>query len=124
MILIVDNNIEWCKSMKQYINMLIPYEEIIKCYKGLEAVRIYETTNPGLVLMDIEMDDIDGLKATRILKEKYPDSKIIILTQYDDKYLREEAAYAGAFRYITKDNLTPLKEILTHFSKSRNQTGL
>ncbi len=122
MILIVDDNIEWCKSMNQYIKMLMPNEEVVECYKGLEAIRIYENTKPGLVLMDVEMDDLDGLKATRILKEKYPDSKIIILTQYDDNYLREEAVTAGALGYITKDNLTPLKEILTYFLNSRNQT--
>lgn len=124
MILIVDDNIEWCKSMNQYIKMLMPFEEIVECYKGLEAIRIYEMIKPGLVLMDIEMDDLDGLKATRTLKEKYPDSNVVILTQYDDKYLREEAASAGALGYITKDNLTPLKDILTNFSNSGNQTGL
>ena len=124
MILIVDDNIEWCRSMNQYIKMLMPNEEIVECYKGLEAIRLYEIINPRLVLLDIEMDDLDGLKAARILKEKYPDSKIVILTQYDDKFLREEAQSAGAIGYITKDNLPPLKEILTHFSNSRNQTGL
>ncbi len=70
--------------------------------------------------MDIEMDDIDGLKATRILKREFPDAHIIIVSQYDDKVFREEAEMAGAIGYVTKDNMAPFKEILLSFLHIEN----
>lgn len=112
MILIVDDSIEWCKTMKQHINMIAPNEEVIECHKGLEAVKVYRHHHPDLVLMDIAMDDIDGFKATRMLIKEFPDASIVIVSQYIDKAYYEEAESAGAIAYVTKDNLAPLENIL------------
>ena len=120
MILIVDDNIEWCMTMKLHINNVLPKEEIIECHRGLDAVEVYKNNKPDLVLMDIELDDIDGLKVTCKLKIEFSDARIIIVSQYDDKAFREEAKMAGAIGYITKDNLAPLKEILLSFLQREN----
>jgi len=116
MILIVDDSIEWCKTMKQHINMIAPNEEVIECYKGLEAIKAYRHHHPGIVLMDIEMSDIDGFKATRMLIKEFPEARIVIVSQYNDKAYYEEAESAGAIGYVTKDNLAPLKKYLLNDS--------
>ncbi len=112
MILIVDDSIEWCKTMKQHLKFIVPNEEVIECHKGLQAVNVYNRHHPGLVLMDIEMDDTDGFKATRMLKKEFPDVIIVILSQYNDRDYYEEADIAGAIGYVTKDNFAPLRKYL------------
>ena len=107
-------------AMKKHINIVVPKQEVIECHRGFEAVEVYKDHQPGLVLMDIEMDDIDGLKATRMLKREFPDARIVIVSQYNDNAFREEAEMAGAIGYITKDNLAPLKEILLSFLQREN----
>jgi CheY-like chemotaxis protein len=112
MILIVDDNIEWCTTLKRHINILMPGEEIIECRSGYEAIEIYKLRMPDLVLMDIEMDGMNGLKATRILIKDHPGAHIVIVSQYNDNLLREEAEMAGAIGYVTKDSLVSLNKYL------------
>ena len=51
---------------------------------GLEAVRSVRNNRPDIILMDIRMPKMDGVSCTKIIKEGYPDIKIIILTTFDD----------------------------------------
>jgi DNA-binding NarL/FixJ family response regulator len=76
------------------------------------VIEAYRTYLPRLVLMDIAMEGIDGLKASRILKREFPSARIVIVSQYTDQVLREEAEAVGVIGYVTKDNLDPLKEFL------------
>lgn len=66
-----------------------------------EAVNQVELHSPDIVLMDIKMPGKDGIEATRLIKEKKPDSKIIMLTLYEE-YLTQ-AIEAGAVGYLLKD---------------------
>jgi len=56
---------------------------------GEEAVRMTEKTKPDVVIMDISMPNLDGIAATKIIKERLPDVKVVILTVHED----EEYAY-------------------------------
>ncbi|MBU1820013.1 MAG: response regulator transcription factor, partial [Bacteroidetes bacterium] len=58
---------------------------------------------PEVFLMDIEMPHMDGIATTRLLKEKYPQVKILILTVFDDDMKLFEAIKAGASGYMLKD---------------------
>lgn len=66
-----------------------------------EAVAQMERLSPDIILMDIKMPDKDGIEGARLLKEKQPDCKIIMLTLYEE-YIAE-AMEAGAVGYILKD---------------------
>ena len=59
--------------------------------------------HPDLVLMDIEMDDMSGLEATVILKAKYPQLRVVMLTVFDQEEKVWSSILAGADGYILKD---------------------
>jgi DNA-binding NarL/FixJ family response regulator len=69
---------------------------------GEEAVRLAESAGPDLVLMDVRMPGMDGVEATKILHQKHPEIKIVMLTTFlDDTYV-EDALQYGAYGYILK----------------------
>ncbi len=70
---------------------------------GIEAIKMCQEHKPDLVLMDIEMPGGDGVTATRKIKEKCPDTKIIILTTFENPDNIMEAFIAKADGYIVKD---------------------
>lgn len=61
---------------------------------------------PEVFLMDIEMAEMDGITTTKLLKQKYPATKILILTMFDDEVKLFEAIKAGASGYLLKDEKT------------------
>ena len=70
---------------------------------GIEAFELCKSLNPDIVLMDIVMPLCDGVEGTSLIKTKYPDIKIIILTTFSDE---EKIAFAlknGASGYVLKD---------------------
>ena len=71
---------------------------------GLEALQMVETTNPDIVLMDVQMPEMDGIQATRKIKAKFPDIKIIILTVRSTS--RTAALEAGADAFLLKGGAT------------------
>lgn len=80
---------------------------------GGEAIAICATERPDWVLMDVRMKPIDGLRATAAIKARLPETRVVIVTQYDDPELREEARRAGACAWLLKENLHELPAILT-----------
>jgi len=83
-------------------------DEIRECADGAEALSAYSARRPDLVLMDIRMDGVDGIEATRRIKAADPTARIIIVTDYDDDALRQAAMREGACGYSLKDNLLDL----------------
>ena len=75
-------------------------------YNGKEAVRMAETTKPDVILMDVRMPEMDGVQATRLIHQRYPNIKILILTTFDDDQYVFDALGNGALGYILK-NIKP-----------------
>jgi DNA-binding NarL/FixJ family response regulator len=70
---------------------------------GLEAIEQCRRLTPDVVLMDIRMPEMTGVEATRIIKEEFPDTKVIILTTFDDDEYIVKAMTHGASGYLLKD---------------------
>jgi NarL family two-component system response regulator LiaR len=70
---------------------------------GEEAVRLADELKPDVILMDISMPVMDGIEATRIIKEKHPEITILILTAYDDDQFIFSLLEAGAAGYLLKN---------------------
>ena len=111
-VLIVDDNPAMRRVIRQYIESLIPGSGVIECREGGEALAVYGTERPDLVLMDIRMEPGDGLHATAAILSRHPDARICIVTNFDDQELREAARMAGACGYVTKDRLSDLRRYL------------
>ncbi len=70
---------------------------------GKEAVEKANELKPDLILMDVQMPEMDGLEATRRVKENNPMTRVIILTVFGEEELVKEAVRSGAEGYILKD---------------------
>jgi DNA-binding NarL/FixJ family response regulator len=70
---------------------------------GEEAVRLAIELRPELVLMDLTMPVMDGLEATRRLRQSVPEARVVILTMHDEEQTVERAIRAGAVAYLLKD---------------------
>jgi len=69
---------------------------------GAEAVAFCAEHNPDAMLMDIRMPGTDGIAATRLIKQRHPHVKIMMLTTFDDRPVIQQALAAGADGYILK----------------------
>ncbi|NLY45552.1 MAG: response regulator transcription factor [Tissierella sp.] len=70
---------------------------------GEEAVQLLEHKKVDLILMDIRMPVMDGVEATKVIKKRYPDIKVLILTTFDEDEYIFEALKNGADGYLLKD---------------------
>ena len=109
-VLIVDDSSPMREMMRRYL----PTDagEICECEDGIDALDCYEKFLPDWVLMDWEMKRMNGLKATRCIVGKFPQAKILLVTQYNDNELREAASEAGACGFVLKEDLTELRRLL------------
>ncbi|MCD8371874.1 MAG: response regulator transcription factor [Clostridia bacterium] len=81
-------------------------DEIELCgvaYDGLEAVKMAAKVKPDVILMDVRMPEMNGVAATKRIKEILPETKIIILTTFDDSDYILNAINNGASGYLLKD---------------------
>jgi len=69
---------------------------------GAEAIELADQLLPDIVLMDISMPKTNGLEATRIIKDRHPQLKVLILTQHDNREYIAPALGAGAAGYVLK----------------------
>lgn len=109
-VLIVDDSSRMRGMMRQYLPPAA--DEICECEDGIDALACYEKFLPDWVLMDWEMKRMNGLKATKKIIGKYPNAKILLVTQYNDVELREAATEAGACGFVLKDDLAELRRLL------------
>lgn len=70
---------------------------------GEEAVRMTEKAKPDVVIMDISMPNLDGIAATKVIKERFPDVKVVILTVHEDEEYAYQILRAGASGYVLKN---------------------
>ena len=69
---------------------------------GNEVIRLVQKEKPDVILMDVRMPEMDGVQCTRMIKERYPQIKIIILTTFDDDEFVFSALKYGASGYLLK----------------------
>jgi two-component system, NarL family, response regulator DegU len=69
--------------------------------EGLDKIRELQ---PEIVLMDIKMPGVNGIEATRLIKQEWPDIEVIVLSMYDEEEYVVEAVKAGATGYLLKDS--------------------
>jgi NarL family two-component system response regulator LiaR len=78
-------------------------EVIAEARDGREALAKCETRPPDVILMDLIMPDLGGVAATRMILERWPDIRILVLTSFQEKNLVQEALQAGATGYLLKN---------------------
>jgi DNA-binding NarL/FixJ family response regulator len=103
-ILLVDDQSLFAESLR---TSLVHYAEEMNVVgiarNGKEALAMTEEFQPNVILMDIKMPEMDGVEAVRQIKPKYPGTKIIMLSTYNEDALVRNALSAGASGYLLKD---------------------
>lgn len=89
-------------SLKIVLSANIDMEVIDTVADGREVIRSVRKAKPDVILMDVRMPGMDGVSCTQIIKENYPQIKIIILTTFDDDEYVYNALKYGASGYLLK----------------------
>lgn len=107
-VLIVDDQTLVREGFRKLLELESDFEVMETASNGEAAIaaaeRLYaQNTPPDVMLMDIRMPHMDGIAATRSIKARWPDARIVILTTFDDIELIREGLQAGALGYLLKD---------------------
>lgn len=78
-------------------------EVIFEADNGQELLEKMETTVPDLVIMDYKMPLMDGMTATRLIKEKFPEVKVLVISMFHDEKFIHHLMDNGADGYLLKD---------------------
>ncbi len=103
-VVIVDDQEIVREGLKMILSLYEEIEIIGEASNGQELLKLIETKMPEVVLMDIRMPVMNGIEATKLMKEKYPNIKIIILTTFNEDEYIFEGLKNGANGYILKDS--------------------
>lgn len=109
-VLIVENN----DAIRRLLHraFLDTASTICECSDGADALAAYADCRPDVVLMDVRMPRMDGLTATRQIRQFHPSARVVMVTDYDDEDLRIAASDAGACGYALKNDLTDLPRLI------------
>jgi DNA-binding NarL/FixJ family response regulator len=106
-LLLVDDQVLFVESLKCVLEEHAADIDIVgTAYDGEEAVALARKLNPDLVLMDVRMPKMDGVQATRRIREWNPKARIVMLTTFDDDEYVDIAMKFGAAGYLLK-NIPP-----------------
>jgi DNA-binding NarL/FixJ family response regulator len=110
-ILLVEDNHNFRNSAIRFINANMRFEILTWVSSAEEAIKKIKANSLDLILMDISMDGINGIEASKIIRTSNKTIKIILLTMSDNSEYRNEALAAGANEFIPKmefsDRLIP-----------------
>jgi CheY-like chemotaxis protein len=109
-LMIVEDNPQMCLLLKQLLSDLA--DAIVECADGEQAVAAYAVEQPDWTLMDLHMERLGGIEATRRIRAAWPEARILIVTEYDDQHWRAAARQAGACGYLLKEDLLAVRRRL------------
>lgn len=108
-VLIVDDQ----KMIREGLKALVKAEDDIEIIgvaeNGEHAVKQVESLNPDVVLMDMEMPGMNGMEATKLICQQFPDVKVLVLSTFDTQEYVARSLSSGAMGYLLKG--TPAKEL-------------
>jgi CheY-like chemotaxis protein len=109
-LMIVEDNSEFRKILKKIFAGY--FSEVFETDDGEEAIQNYEKYKPDWVFMDIGIKKLDGIVATRRIVNKHPKAMIVMVSQYNNPRIINASLKAGAFDYVTKDDISKLIKII------------
>ena len=106
-VLIVDDHPMMRQGIKGVLETHDDFQVVAEAEDGNQALSLVAEHTPDLVLMDVEMPNLDGLEATRRIKAKYPDIKVVALTIHNEPEFVTGLLKAGASGYVLKSSRGP-----------------
>jgi len=109
-IVLADEQSLFREAVKVVLESQVDIEVVAEARDGLQAVAEVEQTKPDVSLLDVNLPNCDGIRATSLIKERVPDCRVLVLTGEEDQATLVEALEAGASGYLTKE--CPLSELI------------
>ena len=109
-IIICDDQAIVREGLKMMLGLEADIDVIATAQDGAEAVELVAEHSPDLVLMDLKMPIMNGIEATRRIRQQHPDIPVLVLTTYDADEWVFDALRAGAVGYLLKD--TPREQLV------------
>ncbi len=109
-LLICDDQAIMCEGLRAILAAAPQIQVVGVAHHGAEALEQVEALHPDLVLMDLKMPVMNGIQATRAIRARYPQVKVLVLTTYDLDEWVIDAVRSGASGYLLKD--TPQEELV------------
>jgi two-component system, NarL family, invasion response regulator UvrY len=106
-VLIVDDQAPFRLAAKAVVRATPGFDVVGEAKSGNEAVELVGSLHPELVLMDINMDGMSGIEATRRIVEDGDGVSIVLLSTYDESDLPADARSCGAIAYVHKERFGP-----------------
>ncbi len=107
-VLLVDDHAVVRSGLSKFLMVHKDMELVAEASDGVEAIQKAGQYKPDVILMDLMMPEMDGITATREIRQKYPQIKVIALTSFSEQALVQGALQAGAIAYLQK-NVTALE---------------
>ncbi len=101
-VLLTDDHTILRVGLRAFLERYPDIEVVGEAKDGTEAVARVEELHPDVVLMDIAMPGMNGLEATRQIRKRFPESRVLILTQREDRQYVMPLLQAGASGYVLK----------------------
>jgi DNA-binding NarL/FixJ family response regulator len=121
-VLIADDHRDFRKVVHDFLDRLPNVSVVGEATDGDDAIKKMEKLFPDVVLMDISMPLMNGIEATRIIKQRWPATKVLIATNHDDPMYRKQALEARADGFILKGSMKPSLEAT--FGVQRQQQSI
>jgi YesN/AraC family two-component response regulator len=121
-ILLVDDQALLCEVLKTWLDVEKDLQVVGVAHNGQEAIEQVEQLQPDIVLMDIDMPRMDGLNATKIISQRFPQVKVIFLSGHDDDAYLGKSLRAGAKGYLLKN--TTAEELVLKIRSVYNNVNL
>ena len=102
-IMLVDDHTMVRRGLATFLKIFDDFVLIGEADTGEAAIRICGEIMPDVVLMDMLLPEMDGVEATRLIRELYPQVQVIALTSFKDEELIDRALKAGAIGYLIKN---------------------
>lgn len=99
-ILVIDDDVDMCLLLKRFLTK--NGYEVVLAHNGKKALEELDNSEPNLVLCDFRLEDFDGKELLIKIKEKYPQTPVIIVTGYSDIKVAVDVMKLGAYDYVTK----------------------
>jgi DNA-binding NarL/FixJ family response regulator len=116
-IILAEDHLVFRRTVKSKLEENSDFRIVGEAGDGLELLALLKDLTPDLIVLDITMPGLQGIEATRKIKEIYPEVKVLILTMHKDKEYLRQALAAGAKGYLPKEGadtelIPAIKEIL------------
>lgn len=106
-VVVVDDQAPFRMAARLVVKATPGFQVVGEAHSGEEALEQVERLGPHLVLMDINMDGMGGIAATRRIVDEHEGSRVILLSTYDEEDLPADARTCGAIAYIHKEQFGP-----------------